>query len=747
MAKRITGSDWANEVIEGLDGELSKRFSSALENANRKSFLSIRSGLETVQKLKDREILARKKINPTKVTEEEAPRTDPSSFEHLAPSAFAQYERFETLTRKNFLARAEKLPDAPRPKIVVLDLAWGIDDEVMPDKTTFLTADCEEINTVRCTTWGGENEEDELNPLLQVEPVYIYNPKKKRRERREGRRIHHGASCVGALRISKKKTEHRKLIWGSRRNPSDQEAMYWNLSSRADIILLPLRSHAEIEPKAYQNALSTALDTDLISEEEYQAFLDEDTLHRVNKASRSDRGKNIPAFHDLLKDDILSSKKPSSNDGKVAYTSPVHLLIVESTIRAVRKNPQKDVLVVGKEISESVIGRLFASIQWAIEEAGFVATLKLLRDAAQIADGGTESLPKIGRGDTLVVPLEVQIWNSKGKKVRDAINHENSSLTAKDFLRDRPEQPNEEDLRPCLSKIERIELPIIAYPAVENEVRTLTCECKLSVVVSAGNSHLDLGQICIEKLDRFLPTKRCETQGAESLSDAIPPERQKLFESRGTYCGAIIVGSGVVNLAGYWMDPLSRRFTEESGKSILNVKKHETRLRTSLIEANDPKDQRWDFANYGLCIDASGRGSATEIFGMKTNPVIDLKFYYHWSGASIASMVTAACIANIQHIRLLSDYAQYVRFLDGKRKKPAMLLPLKPFEARAHINQWRANDAFQYECLADLMGAPPDIKGWFMGSCYYHILQQYAQEGARIINERYDIETASTDKT
>lgn len=714
MAKKITGCDWAYEIIEGMDDTLKKRFKGPKTNTNRSSSLSRRSGLSETQNPNDSEpVRENLKLG---------------SFEHLAPSAFKQYKAFKQPLLSNVLKEAEKLPRAPRPKIIVVDSAWDFSDPLMPAKVTFLTKECEEINTIRSQSWQKESQQSEPNSLFEKIQTEVYNPTAKALEKGgKSRYIDHGAACVGVLRISNKQTDHKRLIWGYRKD-DDIEASLWNLASRCDIILLPAREHEKISKKAFTNCLETARQSNFLNQKEFDLFSEQATFDIVSQAIQNESSHT----YDLLRKEawaIITKERciPDINmKGKFIAPNPIIRHIVKTS-----QSPGSDDINFRKN-TKAIIDKLFSCIAPALDEAGLTATLELLCSAG--AQG------YIGRGDTLVIPMEIQMWRRhKRDQPESPLVHSHNNLTAADFFINQPTETCTPDNRQKVGDINRIDLPIIAYRNVENKVRTLTCSHKVSVVISAGNSHIDLGQISIEKLDKFLPTKRFEQnlKGKERKTK-INRENRRLFQSRGVYCGATIVGSGIVELSSYWIDPLNQRFTHKGGIQCSDVNTHQVALKESLKSS---KDHRAHFPNYGLCIDASGRGSTTSLINAKSLVVQDSS-YLHWSGASIAAMVTAACIANVQHIRLLNDYISIVKYATAikrgeKVKSPPILRPLKPYEARAHIQQWRSNDSFKYECLFDLMGAAPDIKAWFEGSCFYNDLQTYARKGRGVIKKRY----------
>ena len=123
----------------------------------------------------------------------------------------------------------------------------------------------------------------------------------------------------------------------------------------------------------------------------------------------------------------------------------------------------------------------------------------------------------------------------------------------------------------------------------------------------------------------------------------------------------------------------------------------------------------------GTCIDVSGRGSALDVHTFRDR-VVSTRLYQHWNESSIASMIAAACLANVQHIRMLSDYLELI---NGTGEP--LIYPLK---ARAHFRQWHSYYCFEYDCcVKDLIGPPPDIEAWFEVSCNFYKLLEHADRG------------------
>lgn len=282
MAKKITGCGWAYEVIEGMDTDLQERFG------------YVKSGtLTALSAFMPRSSAPLKREDNIQ------------KFDHLSPNAYNHYAAHFLLPDQALLDAIKTAPLAPRPKIVVVDMVWSRSDDLMPDKAIFLTEECSAINSLRCRPWIDENTGKCTNPFLVKREAKAFNSDTGTFEKHGNYRyIDHGAACVGALRISDKKHSHKKMIRGYIGDPklnATKEANLWNLSSRADIVLLPARGHAKIEETAYRNALLTAKSTGLISEKEHEAFGDIETYDLLMAASKSEKTKTT----DLLIKEVI----------------------------------------------------------------------------------------------------------------------------------------------------------------------------------------------------------------------------------------------------------------------------------------------------------------------------------------------------------------------------------------------------------------------------------------------------------
>ncbi|MEO1677857.1 MAG: hypothetical protein AAFU80_06805 [Pseudomonadota bacterium] len=193
---------------------------------------------------------------------------------------------------------------------------------------------------------------------------------------------------------------------------------------------------------------------------------------------------------------------------------------------------------------------------------------------------------------------------------------------------------------PETATLRNFDFPILQYGSVREKIAKITCDYEVSVIVAAGNSGLDLSH---GKLPLFFGTK------------AI----QETYKNRGLACGAVLVGAD---------------------------NKHSTRNSMRMV-------------NKGKCIDSSGRYELheAEAFQSALSVLAD-----HWSLSSGASMVVAACLANIQHYRHHIGAGV-----------------LKPYEARAHIRQWAAMDPNKSIGMVNrkgYMGSPPDLEAWMKGT-------------------------------
>lgn len=734
LARRLTGCNWAYEVIEGMEAKLGSEFIETLENSGRESLLQQRSGLSPTSNGAETENVHFETIP--------LDDSDDRKFTHLAPSTAVMYGKYKDRTQQKVLQEAHEAPSAPRPKIIVIDLAWDPEDPLLPKKSTFLTRDCEILNKARLTSKtikrNHQNKayNEETNPYLKP-----YSEKTQVENVREissrANSVHHGAACVGVLRVSSK-GQLRERIVEPYDNESDDEAPLWNLSPRADILLLPLREY-DIEVFANYSYFFK-----IISE----APLDAETKRIAEKEY----------IHKVLVEAMTEDKLCSVFNMQKLFLEKLNFIF--SKFPDLVSDPESH----DADLDETLTTHLFKVLNPHFEESGLVKTLSIVEDAAAPRDTDSASKPVkyIGRGDTLVMPLQVNFWR---KKVQDSQANKEVSVAdeknAEYFFVNSAEFDT--------TSVRSIDLPVIVYKKVEHAVKNLTEHRKISVIVSAGNSHLDLGQIDIEAVDEYLPTKRFPNRPANSAigdalkrhEDIVNDTSRRLFQGRGCHCGAILVGSGVAKLTEYWANPLNKANSNEAER----VKEHHHRLNT--------EGDADDFANYGLCIDASGRGSAKSLIQKFENKdhgdtVVAMTSYHHWDGASIAAMIVAACLANVQHIRVLGDYFRILQRAqasnnlknaeeagkDGatiERLKAELnrlakpVYPLKPYEARAHIQQWRSNEAYGHPFLEDLMGAPPDIKAWFEGAGHVEDLDEFAKSGRERIKLKRLAERAAAE--
>lgn len=721
MARLITGSFWAFAVIEQME----KAIRAALRipepqtaNQDPKTTLAPRSCQDD-----SRIVLAR-----------EQPKGG-----HLRPSAGELY-KVET---SRDLRDLKPNRNAPRPKIVVIDMAWRDaanpkfpKNFVMPEKVSFVTPECRDINKRRSQTWGtvprrvraNENSDLEQQDVHRNELLNPYDPHGNGATTSG---ILHGEALVGALRIGSRHP-HYKQIRGKKPNDRDKrrEWALWNLAPRADIVLLPLREHGEIKRDTFTNALGVSHQSEILNKQESSLLNDPHLLNLLNATSKSDNSRSfwllrknffaaiskqflvylISESTDVEREDQKGEEATTDlEDFFAAYCD--HAEVKASEFSMLDEDGRMEVIAKLQDLMR----RFFGALVYAIEEAGLVETFGVLDEAC--SEGG------IGIGDTVVAPLQIDILNKNPKR-----NHQyqDVAFNIEDFLTCELSDGGSEVGEEARSRLMAIELPIITYTRVEAEVRKITTQHKVSVVVSAGNSYLDLNQIKMRELDRILPTRRFPKEMSDH--DARFAERG-LFHGRAASCGAIVVGSGAANLAHHWIDPLSKRTTcggEAAKQRSAKVARYFDRFANADVptKRGDPK---FGFANYGTAVDAYGRGSTRDVDRLierhgAGSTMVSQEVYEHWGGASIASIITASCIANVQHIRMLHDYLTVV--IKGKGPEE-MVRPLKPYEVRSHLRHSRSLDCWRYDCLEDLMGPPPDIPAWFQMTAMEERLREF----------------------
>lgn len=654
---------------------------------------------------------------------------------HLRPSAGKLYKSESPKDLKE-LAPGR---NAPRPKIIVVDMAWREAANpdfprnfVMPEKVSFVTPGCRAINHERCRPWGTVPRitkvrgDLESNDVHRNELLNAYDPHDTGASTAG---ILHGEALVGALRIGSRHPDYQQIRG---RKPDDKdkrrEWALWNLAPRADIVLLPLREHGEIEPETFFRALWISVDSGMLTKPESRLLHDRQLLDILNAKSKADTSRTFWALRtdfvaQVAKEFLvwlISESNSVDQEGEEATTDLENFFaayceyarVEASEFSKLDNNGRKEII----ERLQDLILRLFTVLKHAIAEAGLVETFKVLDEAC--LEG------RIGIGDTLVAPLQIDVLNKN--TIRESGYHD-ANFDIEDFLKCKSADINGSEDVPLQSNT--IELPIIAYKKVEDAVRNITTRHKVSVVVSAGNSYLDLNHIKMRELDRILPTQRFPT--AMSDHDAMLAERG-LFHGRATSCGAVIVGSGAANLAHHWIDPLSKRTTckgEEAQERAAKV----TEYISCFGNSHSPEkrgDPKFGFANYGTAVDAYGRGSTRDVDRLivrreDDSTMVSQEVYEHWGGASIASIITASCIANVQHIRMLHDYLTVVI----KREDPKeMVRPLKPYEVRSHLRHSRSLDCWRYDCLEDLMGPPPDIPAWFQMTAMEERLREFTDD-------------------
>lgn len=196
---------------------------------------------------------------------------------------------------------------------------------------------------------------------------------------------------------------------------------------------------------------------------------------------------------------------------------------------------------------------------------------------------------------------------------------------------------------------QEIDLPMVHSPMVEWAVRQLTRAYGISVVLAAGQSGIDLADIPGDlRVNLRNPT----------LYDEFGLPRPSLFpySNMGLECGAILVGGSMKRKASHGV-------------------------------------------NYGRCVDAFSR---FKISGEKPAKFdgLEPQEMSLLDGTSLASMVVAASLANLQQIRILSEG----------------VTPLTPVDARAHIRQWRHMSPEKFTCQHEFTGRPPDLEAMLVGT-------------------------------
>lgn len=262
-----------------------------------------------------------------------------------------------------------------------------------------------------------------------------------------------------------------------------------------------------------------------------------------------------------------------------------------------------------------------------------------------------QKYPALTRGDVVVMPIEFK------------------PVSSSDIL---PFFPKGHD--------PKMRLPIIIYPEVEKAIKLLTYndnsdKC-VSVVISAGNAQYSLSNFDVE------------AKFANAMCGTIAKGRKNLFKKYGSTCGAVIVGATDLERKINWLNPLrSNKPTPEEAKKI----------------EDDQKTRRDNSsANHGICVDVFGRGTAKQITHA-TSTLIQDDLYAHWCGTSIAAVVAAACLATVQHYRMM------IGAINVKNNPYRGLQAMKPYEARSHLRTYRVLDSYKYHFHTELTGSPPDV--------------------------------------
>lgn len=718
MARRITGSDFAYQVIEAMDEKV-------------KDWASVGDKKET-----------RMRPRACKSTDEE-----PDDLSHLKPSTPIR----PGATKEEIAKIAEEAKtkrNAPRPKLIVMDYAWRLPDPnnideklVMPSKVAFLTRECRKLNARRNQEWPDKKGRNN-NFLLE--------PQKGPRSKEVSAQIKHGEAMVGAIRMSGTHRLAKEIVMPEDKVKEEhkKEWALWNLAPRTDVILLPIREVGQLCEETYKHVISSYQESNVIDKPLAKFFKEAGLREFLNTfLNNDDHDDYIRNRHFLHKEisEQLANRMVEFIGGRTYDESEAASKIVakycEYWIKeqpAPKPDLNHDSPVELRDLGYDFITDIvhwFDLIDFALAEAGLVHTLALLRKVTTISEDG------IGLGDTLVCPVEFDPVPAKENKKKSRKARASKDRSVVSFVKLHAHRrglierclDDRGELDTKIKNSEVLKLPILAFKLVEDEIRKLTCEAQVSVVVSAGNAQTNLDWLNIGQLNAFIPTPRDLTVMEDGKPRCKLAEVERdTFHGRASSCGAIIVGSAIAGMEDYWIDPLKKRTMNPNlSKQKEKAEQHAQDLQASLTSRKrnptSNKDYLKDFANYGVCVNAFGRGAITEITEIdqedgSSDIEIDLGVYEHWRGASIASMITACCIANVQHIRMLTDFLKIT--VDGETDHQPVGA-YKPFEARSHLQVFRSLESWQFDCIADLMGPPPDIEAWLQGTHMSCFIDEY----------------------
>ena len=526
----------------------------------------------------------------------------------------------------------------PRVKLILVDEAWDMRHDVMPKDAVFATENCKDINDARMAS------REYTSPTKNVEPLYPDGSEKPL-----SNKLQHGTAGAGVFRLgveAHNKIEARLGADGETGECAKLEQAVWNLAPHVDLILLPIRRENRLDNDELIKLVRRLVTGNGTCRAAVQDFILNNAILEIwretaDEFGNEDRDALKDEVADVIQEQIVSGSIPCPNfgDGPMIDRTQIR----DSEMAAVLANRIESVLL--------FVRALFERASW---ELGIVEALRHV--IALAADS------KVGQGDVVAIPLTY----------RDSIV-EFFDLNKTDIIN--PNSDDEEE-----QEVDEVDdLPIIVWHEVERLITRLTCEHRISVVLSAGNQGVQLEATQHQTVQAFIDEK---TDDAD------------IFNCRGVACGAVLVGKQHPGIARIW----PHKTPEREERALGNL--------------SPPKR-----ANFGTCVDAYGRGGTREIdqFLDKRVNVVDDSIYAHWEGTSFAAMVTAACLATVQQVRITCDFL--VRKANDETAEDwPVISPYKPYEARAHIRQWQSLDVREFPCLEDMLGPPVNVLDWLRGS-------------------------------
>lgn len=571
----------------------------------------------------------------------------------------------------------------PQNKIVLVDYAWDLSAGSMP-VVEYLTDGCAKHVKHRSTSIsdvGGmeKNIYQKCRPFAGVGGAGAKS--------NFTTRSLHGTACAAVLKLSRQTnelfdsalaecTEETKL------QQIENERNLWDICPDTSVVLTPIRRIAEIPVDRFRSTLEGYISRS-------KSFLDQNKTYQRNPKYRESIEANIGLLE--LLDRVL---KEAGDKGLAEIWCDIVIEVVSeqpldehTALASARKKMVSHIGELNPSLSDLVgsgATLLYKLSHHLFEEFGIAKTLdRIIRAAQATKETEGKSAKKrcpdqaLSRGDVVVMPIQFQIDDDRvqDEMASERVDETEKWISTPMFFNDLPGRNP--------SKIVRgdgVMMPVIIYPEVEAKIRILTQEYKISVVIAAGNDRANLSTLDLNEI----------FNGA--MCNAIHKDREKLFKNYGVGCGAVIVGATDLDKEN-WLSPIYRNAREQMPDE----------------EFEEAKKKRKDLseANHGICVDAFGRGSALSVTGAEyeNDTVLPKKLYAHWAGASIAAVVTAACLATLQQYRMA------VAVRRGEPKTPT----LKPIEARSHLRVYRALECIDYPCHTELMGPPPNVMDMLKG--------------------------------